>query len=170
MPHKKRPAVKPRELRRKVALGARMRIGGSWKDLCILNMSSRGMMGRATPPPPAGSYVEVRRGRHVIVARVVWTDEQQFGMSTQDAIAIDDVLQDRGRPANDQQMNDPPKDRRQQPRGVSLAADDNSRHLGRMMQFAVVMVFALSFAAAAAASLQDALARPLARVAATLGN
>lgn len=54
--------MKPRELRRKVLISARMRTGASWGDVCLLNLSSRGVLAQAAVPPPKGAYIEVRRG------------------------------------------------------------------------------------------------------------
>lgn len=66
-------AVKPREERQKVMIKARMRTGVSWHDVCILNLSAHGVGLQAAEPPARGTYVEIRRGPHVIVARVAWS-------------------------------------------------------------------------------------------------
>ena len=46
---------------------ARMRSGVSWHDVCILNLSRRGLGIQAAEPPQRGAYVEIRRGKHVIL-------------------------------------------------------------------------------------------------------
>ena len=45
-----------------------MRSGASWHDVCILNLSLHGAGIQALEPPARGSYVEIRRGSHVIIA------------------------------------------------------------------------------------------------------
>ena len=69
-----------------------MRVGAAWHDVCILDISSRGLALQTADPPPRGSYLEVRRGRHVIVARVVWADQQRLGVLSQDPLAIDAII------------------------------------------------------------------------------
>lgn len=54
--------LKPREPRRNVMIKARMRVGPSWSDALILNLSSKGLMVRSDRPPSRGSYLEIRRG------------------------------------------------------------------------------------------------------------
>src|SRR5438270_4661112 len=93
MPWRKaRSGLRPREERRRVVLPAQLRAGASWNDACILNTSSRGLMVHMTSPPPQGSYVELRKGPHVIVARVIWSDDQKAGLCSQDPIVVDHVV------------------------------------------------------------------------------
>lgn len=73
---------------------ARMRAGAAWNDALILNLSSRGMLVRADQSPNRGSYLEIRRGHHVIVARVVWSGPGRFGVHTQDPVPTDSLVCD----------------------------------------------------------------------------
>ena len=86
--------MKTREPRRKVLVGARIRHGVKWDDIRILDISSRGLCLHGRNAPPRGSYVELRRGRQQIVARVVWTAEEKFGVIAQDPIAVEAVIGD----------------------------------------------------------------------------
>lgn len=43
-------------------------------------------------PPDRGSYVEITRGHHLIVARVVWVRDHRFGVFTQDEIPVEAVI------------------------------------------------------------------------------
>ena len=79
---------KPREARRQVFLRARMRAGGTSVDICIRNISSRGMLLQAAVPPACGSYVEICFPNHTIVARVVWTHERRFGVYTRETMDV----------------------------------------------------------------------------------
>lgn len=54
------------------------------RDACILDLSSRGLMIHASETVPGGSYLELRRGRHVIVARVVWSRDRRAGLQAQE--------------------------------------------------------------------------------------
>lgn len=48
----------------------------------IVNASSRGLALRSDQAPPRGAYVELRAGDEVIVARVVWSKDEFFGVRT----------------------------------------------------------------------------------------
>ena len=81
--------MKPREPRRKVFVAARLRADGRWSDVRVLDVASRGFLIQAHEPPPRGTYIELCRGRLSIVARVVWTRQQRFGVRTQDKVPVD---------------------------------------------------------------------------------
>jgi len=143
-----------------------MRLGARWSDVCILNMSSRGLMARSADAPLPGSYVEMRRGTHIIVARVVWTDEQRFGATTQDVLPLDAIVSD--------QCETPTpiaaaSERRKTPRD-HVVDHARSRHISRWMEYGVFAAGAVSVALFAAVSLQDALAAPLAAVGSALAG
>jgi hypothetical protein len=84
--------LKAREPRRPVFVRARMRASGALSDVCIRNISSRGMLLQAAVPPACGSYVEIFCPRHTIVARVVWTQDRRFGVRTSETMDISAVL------------------------------------------------------------------------------
>ena len=84
--------LKAREPRRPVFLRARMRASGVFSDVCIRNISSRGMLLQAAMPPACGSYVEIFCQRHTFVARVVWTQDRRFGVHTSETIDVSALL------------------------------------------------------------------------------
>lgn len=91
-----RSGLKDREPRRQVFFRARMRADGALSDVCIRNISSRGMLLQAAVPPPRGSYVEIFCPRHTIVARVVWVQDRRFGVHTRERMDIGAVLGEGG--------------------------------------------------------------------------
>lgn len=123
-----------------------MRSGARWGDVCIVNISSRGLGLQAAQAPERGTYIEVRKGMHVIVARVAWSDRyHRFGVCAQERLCADTLVNDAAPISASAAW--PAKDRRSAPR-VSLAAADHSRHAARAMQF-LVMGIAVSGAALA---------------------
>jgi hypothetical protein len=86
---------KPREQRQKVVLPARMRAGAGQMDVCIRDISSRGMLIQAGTPPPRGTYVEILRPACSVTGRVVWTKHHKFGIEAQDKIRLTMVLERR---------------------------------------------------------------------------
>jgi hypothetical protein len=150
-------------------IGARMRLGVRWSDVCILNLSSRGLMARSAEVPQPGSYVEMRRGCHIIVARVVWTDDQRFGAMTQDVLPLDQIVHEpQSAPAADPGRS--PPERRQSPRRATAARHEQSRQISRAMEFGFILFCGLSIGAVGILSLQQAFARPQTMVTTVLGG
>lgn len=135
----------PREPRRKVFVKARIRIGGSWGDVCVRDISSRGLLLQGREAPPRGTYLEVRRGRHVVIARVVWTGEQRFGVQAQDKISVESFVADPDLSSMDFKSVSafqPGFERRSSPRGVEagiIQKAEQSRRISSFMEFAVVV-------------------------------
>ena len=112
------------------------------------NISSRGMGLSAAAPPESGTYVEIRRGRHVIVARVVWTQGLRFGIQTQDPLPIDALVKDPDSPearAVALSTSAAQTERRCAPR-TRLRRYDRSRALGRTLEFAFAGILGASAA------------------------
>jgi hypothetical protein len=127
-----------------------MRLDGTWKDVCIRNISSRGMLIQASVTPPRGAYVEVRRGRHAIVARIAWSNEQRFGVQTQDRLNVEAVLKEPDLSGNDHAsklQTQPSFERRAAPRPSQADLRwkaERSRYFSRSLEFACVGAVAAS--------------------------
>lgn len=149
---------------------ARLRHGARWQDSCILNISSRGMqvlMG-ATPPPTPGSFVELGRGRHLIVGRVVWSAGRRIGVQTQDRLDVEAMVADpESAAALPGKGNAPPVERRRAPR-ASAQRHEQSRQHGRAIEFGSLALAVGAAAWFAASMVETALARPLGTIQAAL--
>lgn len=144
---------------------ARMRSGSCWSDVCILNLSERGLGLQAADPPARGSYVEVRRGPHVIVARVAWTKSHRFGLSCQDALQVDQLVNDD--PAHAATVIEGRVERRIGARAPEVC-HERSRFRARAMEFACIASIAGAAAMMAFGAVESVLARPLSDVTAAL--
>jgi hypothetical protein len=82
-------SLTPRDPRRGVVLPARARGSDFRAEVCVRNISSRGMMISAEVPPARGSYVEIIVGSHSIVGRVMWVGDDCFGIRTRDKLDPD---------------------------------------------------------------------------------
>jgi hypothetical protein len=162
-PRNSRQSEKPRELRRRVVVPARLRHGASWSDTCILNLSSRGMMILTSQQVAPGTAVEIRRGEQVIIARVVWRSGGRAGLQAEERLPVEEIMTVGQAPAL--QLTADSGDRRRYPR-----PEDRSRAQGRMIEFAGAGVVALSLAVAALSMVEQAFARPIAMVSAALGG
>jgi len=162
--------VKPREKRQSVIIKARMRSGASWNQVSILNLSIRGLAIQVAKPPERGSYVEICRGSHVIVARVMWAEGHRAGLRSQDAIFVREIVnegfypQRRIGPASVQ-----PVERRQGLRTFARRYE-RSRLAGRAMEFGSLAIVAGAIAVMAFGTIEYALARPMSRISAVLGD
>jgi len=93
-------AGKPRiEDRSQAILQARLRGGGAEREACLLDLSSRGFMAIADPPPPRGSYIELIVGRHSLVGQVQWSEERRFGVRLRERVDTQVVLGNEAGPA-----------------------------------------------------------------------
>lgn len=161
--------MKTREPRQKVLIRARMKSAEGWHDACIVDLSRRGAGLQAASAPQRGSYVEIRRGDHVLVARVVWSRRHRFGVSTQDEIAVDSVVADRAAPRPRPLAPGLAKDRRRTPRSPHEQAEHN-RLWSRRVQFAVAAGAGILAALAIGDGVRQALAEPLGEVSGVLGR
>ena len=139
-----------------------MRMGAVWRDASILDLSSRGLMIQAGEPLPGGSYVELRRGRHLIVARVIWSDDRRSGLRTQDVLPTDAIIAEpencAGKPFTPQHDRRVDGDRDRAKRAV---AHDQSRLRGRAFEFAAVALIGAVCGSIAYRTVGDMLSRPL---------
>jgi hypothetical protein len=158
---------RPRELRRRVVIPARLRTGSRWNDICILNISSRGLMIHSPRPSNEGSVVELRRGDHVIVARVVWRDGARVGLRSDERLPVDQILSAAQSDALQlTAARETTGERRKRPR----RRHDDARLRGRALEFVGVGMIAASLAVTTWGMAQEAFARPMHAVVAALGG
>ena len=160
--------MKPREQRQKVMIKARMRTAASWNDVCILNLSIHGLGIQSAEPPARGTYVEICRGSHVIIARVVWTKGHRAGLRSQDPLFIQAIVNEALAPPQRLPVAaGRPVERRRAPR-TAAQRFEQSRVAGRAMEFAGLAIVAVAVAMAAFGTVEQALAAPLSQIRASL--
>lgn len=144
-----------------------MRVGASWSDARILNLSTRGMMIQSGTVPQRGNYLEIRRGQHVVVARVVWSEAQRFGVQTQDPVCADALIQDAVSNSTTAHCGSSVAERRSLPR-PARECHEASRNRGRVMEFATLAVLGVASAFLFFATIDELLGRPLSALEAAL--
>ena len=152
-------ALKPREHRLRVVLPARMKDHRGWHDVRILNISSKGLMARSPATPSRGSYLEVRRGGHVIVVRVVWSSGQHFGAQAQSRLVPSEIIEETSgaAPPATRPNGHAPAERRASPRPAGRA-HEQSRWRARMLEYVGIVSLVAVFAVLALDASQQALA------------
>ncbi|QIK96324.1 hypothetical protein G7076_07570 [Sphingomonas sp. HDW15A] len=147
---------------------ARMKTDAGWHDACIVDLSKRGAGLQAATAPMRGDYVEIRRGLHVIVARVVWNRGHRFGVAAQDELPVANIANDRAPTVDRKAAASPvPKERRRLPRFLEEKAE-RSRSRGQRMQYVFAALAGMIAATIAGAEVRQALAAPLGRVSSAL--
>lgn len=157
-----------REPRRKVLVRARMRLGNDWSDVTIRNMSSRGLMAQAVDAPVTGSYVEIRRGRQIVIGRTVWCNGQNFGVRTQDRIDVEAIVTE----VPQRPQGDHAERRDAATRHAPSAAQrlERSRRISSAAQFLAIGAIGVAAAFYVAQSVFNLLSAPLTAVRAALGG
>ncbi len=123
--------------RRKVLIRAQMRCGGPKVDVCIRDVSPRGMLLQSSAPPQRGTYVEIVQGALPVVGQVVWMKDRKFGISTRDVIDIQ-ALEDDGQPGTPRKL-EVRKAETFRPTVNAAYNHENSRYAANAMQFATMV-------------------------------
>lgn len=159
--------MKPREPRRKVLIRARMRLDGCWRDVRIKDISSRGLLLEAPAAPQRGTYLEVFRGKHVIVARVVWSSDTRFGVLAQDRMNVDAIISEPDLSQHARAV-DPATQQLAERRSSSRPTADQiaqratrNKHRSAAMQFAFTVALGASFAVTLFGIVEETLAKPV---------
>jgi len=160
------PRIRPRELRRRVILPARMRTAAGWSDACILNISSRGLQIQASGCAPKGGDVELWRGDQVIVAQVVWRSGAKAGLRAEEQVPVEEILSLSQSPALQLTVGDGVDVERR----AGLRAHHDSRLLGRALEFISVAVIAATLSTGMFLMVLEAIAKPLAAARHALGG
>lgn len=122
--------MKQREERVPAMVPARLRGSDGWHDATIMNMSEHGLCFRSTEAMRPGHYFEIRRGSHIIVARIMWSAEGKCGARTQDRLPVFDIINDR--PASRVKLGLPVVNRRRD----RSRMPGWQRQLGKKLEFA----------------------------------
>jgi hypothetical protein len=147
-------------------LPARMRSASGWSDACILNVSKSGLLVYSPGGADPGSFVEIRRGGQLVVARVVWRNNQRIGLQSPDPVKVEDIISTEAAAVAVQSTTlQFAIERRRIPRNP-----DRSRQQARAMEFVAMVLAGVALAGAAVAAVEDALATPLAVVRVALGS
>lgn len=145
-------------------LPARMRSISGWSDACILNISSRGLLIYSSGTAKPGSFVEVRRGGQLVVARVVWRKNQRIGLCSNDPVRVGDIISsDTAASAVQSGPQQPYIERRRIPRD-----SDRSRQHARAVEFLFTVLISTAIAVCAVIYVHEVMAKSMSSVRAAL--
>ncbi|MFC3101781.1 hypothetical protein [Altererythrobacter lauratis] len=87
-------AGKPRvEQRVRAVVRARLRDNLGERDICLIDISTRGLLATAARPPVRGDFVEIIVGRNRMTAQVKWTSERRFGLLLRERVSIPAMIE-----------------------------------------------------------------------------
>lgn len=153
--------MRKREHRIATLAPARLKHGLIWSDVMVRNVSRRGMMLELRNPPARGTFVELRRGKTVVIGQILWARDDQCGLRAQDVIDITDFLAERGKRAP---WRPGDTDRRYTPRRRATDIAQASQRLARVGQWAGVSLITLLGVYTIVSAAHSALATPMAQI------
>ena len=167
--------MKAREERRNVLIQARMRIDGKWADVRIRNVSSRGLLLQSAEPPPRGSYIEIFKARHTIVARVVWAGNKQFGIHTRERLDVGALIGEAAPPSPTTSPDAPSGTERQaDPRRLTAEGVtqrlERSHRISKAVEFGAVVACGVIAAVIMVSTVYETLSLPFQKVSRSLLN
>lgn len=168
-----RQGMRPREPRIRVLLPSRMRVGSTWVDAHIHNISSRGLLVASDEAPAPGTYMEIRRGRTVIVGRAVWAKGRMFGVRTQDRIDLAALQAEPTRGAGGRADERRDARHRDDPvrRDAAMARTlERNRAMSHFLQFGLIVFASVAACGLAASAVYGVLEGPLASVRQAMGG
>lgn len=134
-----KPRVEPRV---RAMVRARLRDDAGERDMCIIDVSTRGLLATAARPPQRGEFVEIMIGRNSLTAQVKWTGERRFGLALRERVSITAMVE--GGSGAVALASSPGMARRHS--GHLAALRDLPVMLGRMGQYGVMLLAALAAA------------------------
>jgi len=128
---------KPRvEERTKALIKARIRDSRAERDVCVLDISTRGVLATTASPPARGEFVELQLGGHTLVGQVKWAGDRRFGLVLRDRVSVAALVAGARGPVtlkNSQAA-------RKRKGSTFEAFAENWRDLGQFVQFAMIVV------------------------------
>lgn len=126
------------EPRTRAMVRARLRDSRQERDICIIDMSTRGLLATTAFPPARGEIVELTIGRNHLTGQVRWASERRFGVSLRERVSVAALAEGGTRNA------ELARSVGQAARGDGVLAGlcANPEWLGRLGQFGAMLVLA----------------------------
>lgn len=70
-----------------------MRDSHEEREVCLIDISTRGLLATTARPPKNGEIVELRIGRNAMVGQVRWSSERRFGIVLRDRVIVADLIE-----------------------------------------------------------------------------
>ncbi|MXO72029.1 PilZ domain-containing protein [Alteraurantiacibacter buctensis] len=127
------PRVEPRT---RAMVRARLRDAQGERDVCLIDISTRGVLATAEHPPRRGEFVELQIGRNRLAGQVKWTGDHRFGVSLRERVSVAAMAEGGNEPVELARSVSQVRARR----STGDALLSNPQMLGRMFDFALRVV------------------------------
>lgn len=126
------------EPRTRATVRASMRDSHGAREICVIDISTRGMLATAARPPKRGDFIELTIGVNHLAGQVAWASERRFGVSLRERVSVTAVAE--GGRHKVELMRSVGVVRRRT--GMLAALWGNPQALGRIGQFATFVLIA----------------------------
>jgi hypothetical protein len=58
------------------------------REICVIDISTRGMLATAARPPKRGDFIELTIGLNKLAGQVAWASERRFGVSLRERVSV----------------------------------------------------------------------------------
>jgi len=153
------------EQRTRSTVRALLKDSRSEREICIMDISSRGLLATTANPPRRGEFVELIIGRNNLTAQVKWSSQRRFGLSLRERVSVAALLKGGKQPVAMK------LGRAVQPRRVGVLASlrANPQLLARVGQFGAFAMVGVIAGYFIITTMESGFA-PLQQAMATLGN
>ena len=76
------------EPRVRAMVRACMRDNAGMREVCIIDVSTRGLLATTANPPKRGEFVEINVGNNHLAGQVKWSGQRRFGVALQDRVSV----------------------------------------------------------------------------------
>jgi len=81
------------ESRTRATVRAHIRDSLGRREICVIDISTRGMLATAARPPARGEFVELTIGMNKLAGQVVWASERRFGVTLRERVSVSAVAE-----------------------------------------------------------------------------
>lgn len=124
------------EPRVRAMVRARMRDTLGERDVCIIDVSTRGILATAANPPQRSEIVEIALGNNFLTGQVKWSGDRRFGIALRERVSVAAMVE--GGKGKVELARSVGMAKRQQ--GLWHALTSNPQMLGRAVQMGGMLV------------------------------
>lgn len=128
------------EPRVRAMVRARLRDRAGEREVCIIDVSTRGILATGARPPKRAEIIEISLGNNFLTGEVKWASERRFGIALRERVSVAAMVE--GGKGKVQLASSVGQAQRRQ--GLWQALTDNPQMLGRAVQMGGMLLVILA--------------------------
>jgi len=128
------------EPRVRAMVRARLRDREGEREVCIIDVSTRGILATGASPPKRAEIIEISPGNNFLTGEVKWASERRFGIALRERVSVAAMVE--GGKGKVQLASSVGQAQRRQ--GLWQALTDNPQMLGRAVQMGGMLLVILA--------------------------